>query len=72
MPDRVCSSALKIDPELQIDPMGSYRRGEETSGDRKRCFRHKDSNVQLTRHVPVDILISRDPGDGITHAGVHG
>jgi DNA polymerase lambda len=26
-------TALKIEPKLQIDPMGSYRRGEETSGD---------------------------------------
>lgn len=32
----------------------------------------KTSNVQLTRHGSVDILISRDPGDGITHAGAYG
>jgi hypothetical protein len=32
----ICTpSALKIEPKLQIDPMGSYRRGEETSGDRE-------------------------------------
>ena len=31
--------------------MGSYRRGQEDSGD-------------------VDILITRDPSDGLTHAGV--
>ena len=27
--------ALKIEAKLRIDPMGSYRRGEETSGDCK-------------------------------------
>lgn len=43
--------AKAIDPALIIDPMGSYRRGEETSGD-------------------LDILLSRDPSDGRSHAGV--
>lgn len=33
--------------------MGSYRRGQESSGD-------------------VDILITRDTSDGITHAGILG
>lgn len=41
---------MEIDSKLWIEIMGSYRRGQETSGD-------------------VDILITRDPSDGITHAG---
>ena len=36
-----------------IEIMGSYRRGQETSGD-------------------VDLLITRDTSDGLTHAGVLG
>jgi len=43
--------ALGLDSKLWIEIMGSYRRGQESSGD-------------------VDILITRDTSDGITHAGV--
>ncbi|KZV95895.1 hypothetical protein EXIGLDRAFT_671776 [Exidia glandulosa HHB12029] len=42
--------ALDLDPKLDIEIMGSYRRRKETCGD-------------------IDILITRDPCDGKTHAG---
>ncbi len=31
--DVIASEARKIDPKIQIEAMGSFRRGEETSGD---------------------------------------
>lgn len=49
--EAVRDEAVDIDPDLFIDVMGSYRRGQETSGD-------------------VDFLITRDPSDGRSHAGV--
>lgn len=49
--EAIRESALAIDGKLWIEIMGSYRRGNEDSGD-------------------VDILITRDTADGLTHAGV--
>ncbi|KAJ7628623.1 hypothetical protein FB45DRAFT_918780 [Roridomyces roridus] len=43
--------ALAIDPKLEIEIMGSYRRGKADCGD-------------------IDIMITRNPDDGGTHAGV--
>ncbi|KAF5376697.1 hypothetical protein D9615_007866 [Tricholomella constricta] len=43
--------ALRIDPRLFVEIMGSYRRGKADCGD-------------------IDILITRSPEDGKTHAGV--
>ncbi|GAA6004892.1 hypothetical protein JCM10207_008444 [Rhodosporidiobolus poonsookiae] len=42
--------ARKIDPKIELYCMGSYRRGEPTSGD-------------------IDILLTRNPGDGLDHTG---
>ncbi|WVQ74353.1 hypothetical protein IAR50_003953 [Cryptococcus sp. DSM 104548] len=49
--DLIREEALGVDEKLWVEIMGSYRRGQESSGD-------------------VDILITRDDGDGVTHAGV--
>ncbi|ODN73397.1 hypothetical protein L202_07925 [Cryptococcus amylolentus CBS 6039] len=49
--DLIQEEAMGIDDKLWVEIMGSYRRGQEDSGD-------------------VDILITRDDGDGVTHAGV--
>ncbi|KAJ7457053.1 DNA polymerase lambda [Mycena latifolia] len=43
--------ALSIDPKLEIQVMGSYRRGKADCGD-------------------IDIMITRCPDDGKTHAGI--
>ncbi|KAJ6578743.1 DNA polymerase lambda [Mycena vulgaris] len=43
--------ALSIDPKLEIQIMGSYRRGKADCGD-------------------IDIMITRRPDDGKTHAGI--
>ncbi|KAJ7123756.1 hypothetical protein C8R44DRAFT_620870 [Mycena epipterygia] len=43
--------ALSIDPKLEIQIMGSYRRGKADCGD-------------------IDIMITRCPDDGKTHAGI--
>ncbi|TYJ57995.1 hypothetical protein B9479_001354 [Cryptococcus floricola] len=51
--DLIREEAMGIDDKLWVEIMGSYRRGQEDSGD-------------------VDILITRDDGDGVTHAGVLG
>lgn len=45
------AEARSIDPKVWIEIMGSYRRGQDTSGD-------------------VDILITRDTADGLSHTGV--
>ncbi|KIO27823.1 hypothetical protein M407DRAFT_72655, partial [Tulasnella calospora MUT 4182] len=49
--DKIKAAALGIDPRLQMEIMGSYRRGKADCGD-------------------LDILLSRDPRDGLTHRGV--
>lgn len=51
MYDIIHEEAVKLDPKAWVEIMGSYRRGQENSGD-------------------VDILITRDTRDGITHAGL--
>lgn len=51
--ESIRDEAMAIDGSLWVEIMGSYRRGQESSGD-------------------VDILITRDTSDGITHAGVLG
>ncbi|ORY31676.1 hypothetical protein BCR39DRAFT_465497 [Naematelia encephala] len=47
----IASKARAIDPKIWVEIMGSYRRGQEDSGD-------------------VDILITRDTDDGLTHEGL--
>ncbi|ORX39393.1 hypothetical protein BD324DRAFT_577128 [Kockovaella imperatae] len=49
--DLIRAETESIDKKVWIEIMGSYRRGQEDSGD-------------------VDILITRHPEDGLTHAGV--
>ncbi|KZT57577.1 Nucleotidyltransferase [Calocera cornea HHB12733] len=49
--DKIREAAMKIDGNITLYIMGSYRRGEQTVGD-------------------IDLLLTRDPTDGITHAGM--
>ncbi|KAJ7730231.1 DNA polymerase lambda [Mycena maculata] len=49
--DLIKPIALGIDPKLEIQIMGSYRRGKADCGD-------------------IDIMITRCPDDGKTHAGI--
>ena len=49
--DIIHEEAVRLDPKVWVEIMGSYRRGQENSGD-------------------VDILITRDTRDSLTHAGL--